>query len=470
MKRSYKDSTIKKLFGLSGNICAYSTCNQELITSDNIILADICHIEGGEQDSPRYNPKLILEQLNDFDNLILMCKNHHKMIDSDETKYTVIELKNIKMNHEDKNKNKPFEITTSQTQIIYQEFVVDNQIIINKGEGNFATTHSGDVVQNIGLTISDVMGLFDDLFNRNFPKLREEAQKTAEENSKKFCTQFLEEAKKKLKPEDIAKLSDPDLQYILTKSIITSARKNEKELRDNISTLLIERIKNSEHNLRSIVYNESIETIGKLTQDELKIICLCFMLRYTHRSGIVMMNQLNAILKQLEPLLDFNNTNAEFQHIEYVGCGSLGIGSWSVASIIQNNYSYLLPMIVSSEQIQKYGIPDDDIQKLFTKENETDLRFKIANEEHLEDCLIITTLDETQKNQLRSEFINSKNASFTKIPEIIQKLGSSLQKVSEIVDKSSLKNLSLTSVGIVIGAMYYEKISGEHIDIGIWIK
>ncbi len=470
MKRSYKDSTIKKLFGLSGNICAYSECNQELITLDNIILADICHIEGGEQGSPRYNPKLTLDQLNDFDNLILMCKIHHKIIDSDKTKYSVTELKNIKNNHENKNKTKPFEITPSQTQMIHQKFVDVNQVIINKGEGNVVVTQSGNVVQNIGLTINDVTGLFDDLFNRNFPKLREEAQKTAEENSKKFCEQFLEEAKTKLKPEDVTKLSDPDLQYILTKSIITSARKNEDELRDNISTLLIERIKNSEHNLRSIVYNESIETIGKLTQDELKIICLCFMLRYTVRKGIVIMEQLNASLKNLEPLLDFNNTDAEFQHIEYVGCGSLGIGSWSVSSKIQNSYSHLLPMTVSSGQMKNYGIPDDIIQELFTEENETDLKFKISNEGQLEDCLIITTLDETQKNQLRSELKNSKNASFGKIPEIIQKFGSSLQKMSEIVDKSALKNLSLTSVGIVIGAMYYEKISGENIDIGIWIK
>jgi hypothetical protein len=127
-------------------------------------------------------------------------------------------------------------------------------------------------------------------------------------------------------------------------------------------------------------------------------------------------------------------------------------------------------MTVSAEQIRTYGIPDDIIQKLFSTENETDLKFIISNEEQLEDHLIITTLDETQKNQLRSEFKNSKNTSSKKIPEIIQKFGGSLQKIAETIDKSSLKNLSLTSVGIVIGAMYYEKISGENIDIGIWIK
>lgn len=181
MKRSYKDSTIKKLFGLSGNICAYSGCNHELITSDNIILADICHIEGGEQGSPRYNPELTLDQLNDYDNLILMCKIHHKIIDSDEIKYTVTELKNIKNNHE--NKTKPFEITPSQMQIIYQEFVAANQVIINKGEGNVVVSeikHIGKESNN--LDESEILGVNSDGYEiyENFDNIDEKFAKIAQ--------------------------------------------------------------------------------------------------------------------------------------------------------------------------------------------------------------------------------------------------------------------------------------------------
>jgi len=40
----------------------------------------------------------------------------------------------------------------------------------------------------------------------------------------------------------------------------------------------------------------------------------------------------------------------------------------------------------------------------------------------------------------------------------------------DLLEKSSLKNLTLTSVGIAIGASYFEQVTSEKIDIGIWIN
>jgi len=73
------------------------------------------------------------------------------------------------------------------------------------------------------------------------------------------------------------------------------------------------------------------------------------------------------------------------------------------------------------------------------------------------------------KNEIRSNFSIAKQAQGRKINELV-KNSEAIQKANELVSNSSLENLTLTSVGIVIGAMYYEKIIREEIQIDIWIN
>ena len=72
------------------------------------IIADICHIEAVESNGPRYNPTQSNEQRHSFDNLILLCPNHHRLIDTDPEKYTVEVLKKIKNDHQQKYVNNPY--------------------------------------------------------------------------------------------------------------------------------------------------------------------------------------------------------------------------------------------------------------------------------------------------------------------------------------------------------------------------
>jgi hypothetical protein len=98
------------------------------------------------------------------------------------------------------------------------------------------------------------------------------------------------------------------------------------ELHKNLSSLIIQRINNDNEDLKRIVYDEAISTINKLTIDQLKIITLCYLLKYTSYGGIVSWEAYKKYLdRHIKPFLGFKNTNAEFQHIEYAGCGSIGI-------------------------------------------------------------------------------------------------------------------------------------------------
>jgi len=97
--RNYTDQTIKKLFALSGNLCAFPGCNKRLVNSRNALNSNICHIQAANKGGERYNPKMTDEQRADYENLILLCPQCHDKT-NDVIVYTVEILKEMKQVHE----------------------------------------------------------------------------------------------------------------------------------------------------------------------------------------------------------------------------------------------------------------------------------------------------------------------------------------------------------------------------------
>lgn len=99
------DKTRKFLWAKSGNRCAI--CKTELITSnpDNteFNLGEECHIISSKLNGPRH--VAILSEYDNFENLILLCRNHHKEVDELTDTYSEELLRYIKTSHENWVKN-----------------------------------------------------------------------------------------------------------------------------------------------------------------------------------------------------------------------------------------------------------------------------------------------------------------------------------------------------------------------------
>lgn len=95
-------TTIKKLFGLSGNRCAFPDCTEKMIDQSGTLIGEVCHICGDKPGSKRYDPAQTEAERQGFSNLILLCPKHHIMIDDDEAKFPVSVIKQMKKRHEDK--------------------------------------------------------------------------------------------------------------------------------------------------------------------------------------------------------------------------------------------------------------------------------------------------------------------------------------------------------------------------------
>ncbi|WP_143663733.1 HNH endonuclease signature motif containing protein [Streptomyces sp. rh34] len=94
MARSYTQVTIKLLFGTATH-CAYPGCKRSLIFKDRELYtptAQIAHIRSEKKNGPRHDAAYPLGKLNDFENLLLLCGDHHPPIDRHESSYSIEEL------------------------------------------------------------------------------------------------------------------------------------------------------------------------------------------------------------------------------------------------------------------------------------------------------------------------------------------------------------------------------------------
>ncbi len=94
-----KDTTMKRLFGMSRNQCAMPDCKSPIIIGDTVV-GEICHIRARRKAGPRFDASLAAEQRDEFPNLILLCGTCHTLVDASPDKCTAEWLQAVKQSHE----------------------------------------------------------------------------------------------------------------------------------------------------------------------------------------------------------------------------------------------------------------------------------------------------------------------------------------------------------------------------------
>lgn len=88
--------TIKRLFIESGRRCAFPGCETPLVLESGEIIGEICHIRARNARGPRHDRNQSEAQRQGYDNLLLLCPTHHRVIDAQPAAYTVEVLQEMK--------------------------------------------------------------------------------------------------------------------------------------------------------------------------------------------------------------------------------------------------------------------------------------------------------------------------------------------------------------------------------------
>jgi len=102
-----KDKNIKLLWSNAAGRCSFTDCGMRLTVEQAAheapyTLGEMAHIKGENKGSNRYDETQTNEERNSYENLILLCPNHHTLIDKPENEcmYSVDVLKEMKIAHE----------------------------------------------------------------------------------------------------------------------------------------------------------------------------------------------------------------------------------------------------------------------------------------------------------------------------------------------------------------------------------
>lgn len=99
-------SDVKILWAKAAGRCLMPDCRQILVAesethiSGNVLFGENCHIVGESEDGPRGKSPLAIPERNRYPNLILLCRNHHGIIDKDPKSWPIERLHQVKSDHE----------------------------------------------------------------------------------------------------------------------------------------------------------------------------------------------------------------------------------------------------------------------------------------------------------------------------------------------------------------------------------
>ncbi len=154
------DRTLKLLWAKSGGKCSFPGCDNDLISEDGSIIGECCHIVARKKEGARGKELLTVSQREEEENLILLCRNHHKIIDDFPEKYTVDVLKQYKKEQEEKirirlSRGKPWNVNFSQ--IYYMNLRRIEMLAIQEGFLIDCNLKNNDCLFNLGVKLSSFM-------------------------------------------------------------------------------------------------------------------------------------------------------------------------------------------------------------------------------------------------------------------------------------------------------------------------
>lgn len=124
------EATVKRLFAVSRNRCAFPKCEQRLVDeASRKVTGEICHIKARKAGGPRYDALQTEEQRNSFENLVLMCPTHHVVIDADEESYSVERLSRLKTDAVQQGESTPIDVPS----FVVHALIASSEIRVDAG-------------------------------------------------------------------------------------------------------------------------------------------------------------------------------------------------------------------------------------------------------------------------------------------------------------------------------------------------
>jgi hypothetical protein len=355
----------------------------------------------------------------------------------------------------------------------------ERQQMLNKdqnqdvGNGATAIQAGGSVtVINVGVTSAEARAIALDVARATFFELAGEAKETAAVRVEEITDQVIKKLEKEF-PAGLQKAKDPDFQYALFTVQKEYARNGDKDLGDLLVDLLVDRSKQDQRDILQIVLNESLSTAPKLTDTHLAALAVIFLFKYTQDFSVGNHQMFSEYLdKHLLPFVSkLSKNRAGYQHLEFSGCGSIGLASNSLESILGTVYQGQFLKGFDQSEITNRAVSVGLDSRFFIPclNDPSKLQVNANSKENLEKHLNAQGVSPEDRAKILELFNFGKMSE----PEIREKLITIRPYMTEVFEtwtNSPMQTFTLTSVGMAIGHANIKRLTGEFASLSLWIN
>lgn len=337
-------------------------------------------------------------------------------------------------------------------------------------KGGLGSENTQIAVQNnnYGLTARDAMEMTLQLFRDNFPKLQQEAYEIVEKRINEFTETFFQ----KLAVSEFSnyqKFVDPAIQYTLFKAQKEYAKTGDEELKEYLISVLLERTKCESRNLKQIVLDEAINTLPKLTREQIDYLSLSLSLLKLNHANITSLDAFAEMVKN--KLMMFFSENMKddtfYSYLQITNCVSIlpeGATYKPIDELLLNRYTGLFSKGFSIEEIKNEL--EESIEKYLPicttcQQDKLKYQFNAMSLDVLENVITKNNLVEYRKKII--SFYNKKTMTVEDVSKYLFGVDVNMSLLLNVWKKenSLIKALTLTPVGLAIAIINYNAKTGE---------
>ncbi|WP_133405766.1 LPO_1073/Vpar_1526 family protein [Parashewanella tropica] len=329
------------------------------------------------------------------------------------------------------------------------------------------------IIVNQGITYSDAKDIALDVYKANFLQLSQDAAQVARERAEELTDNFLQKLQQENEPA-VEAMNDPSMQAALYEAQKQYAKTGDKDLEGLLVDILVERAATSERTIHQIVLDEALEVAAKLTAEQMDALTINFLITRTSNGALSNLSAIpNYITTHLAPFLtNLRSETSCYEHLEYVGCGSLmHVGGLnSIELIYQAAYGGLFSKGFNNERLENEIAEPYSYPKLITNclHDANLLQVNAVNV----DVINQTCKNENIPEDIKQKFVNLFNSTLMnpqEIKEYLIKVSPEIEPLFKLWGNSGLSKLTLTTVGIAIAQANFRRKTGIKLELSIWV-
>lgn len=333
-------------------------------------------------------------------------------------------------------------------------------------------------VVNHGLSYADTKALCLDVVYDELCKYKAEAKIEAEKRNEELFDCVISKLSELSMTDEqaLTEFKNPAMQFDYIEAQKAYIKAGTPELASVLSDILVKRVNESSRTLLQIALGESIQVVPKLIVTQMATLALAFNLIHTVRPSV---NNYDSLAEHLKttviPIFQsgVSRKESEFQHLNFTGCSQYIAVSRKLSKQMRTAYTGLFMKGFTREKVSKdeNGVNLMDLYPhLFIKclNNPELWQINAMTDEVLATSMNTANVSQTNQDILHKLFKEnamSDEETQTKIIAILPEM----KDVFDYWANNTISRISLTSVGIVIGAQYSKLINGIDYDLSIWI-